>query len=193
MRLEAKKYLFDMRHAAALLAQFTAGKNFADYAADAMLSAAVEREFEIIGEALGQLAKLDAEDLHLPVTCWLSVRPPSDGGDGSRPRRPPFPPSSPRHGDDGPVRPGDPFPASAWPSTERLCHSSHDRSTTTIAAQRERAERASVNGKRASRHQAIGVRPLGVVGAQSGPWRGAGYEAIAPSSCPRPGGHTWRG
>ena len=59
MRLEAKKYLFDMRQAAALLAQFTAGKNYADYAADAMLSAAVEREFEIIGEALGQLAKLD--------------------------------------------------------------------------------------------------------------------------------------
>ena len=61
MRLEAKKYLFDMRQAAALLAQFTAGKAFADYAADAMLSAAVEREFEIIGEALGQLAKLDPE------------------------------------------------------------------------------------------------------------------------------------
>ncbi len=61
MRLEAKKYLYDMRQAAALLAQFAAGKHFADYAADAMLSAAVEREFEIIGEALGQLARLDAE------------------------------------------------------------------------------------------------------------------------------------
>lgn len=43
------------------LAQFTAGKSFADYDADAMLRAAVEREFEIIGEALGQLARLDAE------------------------------------------------------------------------------------------------------------------------------------
>jgi uncharacterized protein with HEPN domain len=61
MRLEAKKYLFDMRQAGALLAQFTAGKGFADYAGDAMLRAAVEREFEIIGEALGQLAKLDEE------------------------------------------------------------------------------------------------------------------------------------
>lgn len=61
MRLEAKKYLYDMRQAAALLAQFTAGKSFADYDADAMLRAAVEREFEIIGEALGQLARLDAE------------------------------------------------------------------------------------------------------------------------------------
>jgi uncharacterized protein with HEPN domain len=61
MRLEAKKSLYDMRQAAALLAQFTAGKDFADYDSDAMLRAAVEREFEIIGEALGQLAKLDAE------------------------------------------------------------------------------------------------------------------------------------
>ena len=62
MRLEAKKYLYDMREAAALLAGFTAGKEFADYDRDAMLRAAVEREFEIIGEAPGQLAKLD-EDL----------------------------------------------------------------------------------------------------------------------------------
>jgi len=58
MRLEAKKYLFDMRQAAALLSLFTAGKSFADYDSDAMLRAAVEREFEIIGEALGQLSKL---------------------------------------------------------------------------------------------------------------------------------------
>ena len=30
MRLEAKKYLYDMQQAAALLTQFTAGKQFAD-------------------------------------------------------------------------------------------------------------------------------------------------------------------
>jgi uncharacterized protein with HEPN domain len=59
MRLEARKYLYDIQQAAALLAQFTAGKKFADYAGDAMLRAAVERKFEIIGEALAQLVKLD--------------------------------------------------------------------------------------------------------------------------------------
>lgn len=32
MQLEAKKYLFDIQRAAALLAEFTAGKTFADYA-----------------------------------------------------------------------------------------------------------------------------------------------------------------
>lgn len=62
MRREARKYLDDIAHAAALLARFTQGKTLADFTADAMLRAAVEREFEIIGEAIAQLTKLD-EDL----------------------------------------------------------------------------------------------------------------------------------
>ena len=67
MRLEAKKYLYDIRQAADLLAAFTAGRVFADYEADAMLRAAVERQFEIIGEALAQLARLD-EGLALRIS-----------------------------------------------------------------------------------------------------------------------------
>src|SRR5438445_135303 len=59
MRLEAQKYLFDIQRAAALLKEFTAGKTFDDYARDPMTRAAVEREFEVIGEALSRLAKLD--------------------------------------------------------------------------------------------------------------------------------------
>ena len=42
MRLEARKYLYDIQRAAALLTEFTVGKTFADYARDAMLRAAVE-------------------------------------------------------------------------------------------------------------------------------------------------------
>ncbi len=61
MRLEAQKYLFDIQRAAALLTGFTAGKAFADYAQNPMLRAAVEREFEVIGEALSRLAKLDKD------------------------------------------------------------------------------------------------------------------------------------
>jgi hypothetical protein len=45
MRLEAKKYLYDIQQAADLLAAFTEGKSFADYQGDAMLRAAVERQF----------------------------------------------------------------------------------------------------------------------------------------------------
>jgi uncharacterized protein with HEPN domain len=41
------------------LSDFIAGKSFDDYEDDAMLRTAVERQFEIIGEALAQLAKFD--------------------------------------------------------------------------------------------------------------------------------------
>ena len=60
MRLEVKKYLYDIHHAAVLLTDFTRGKTFMDYERDAMLRAAVEREFEIIGEAMNRLAQIDA-------------------------------------------------------------------------------------------------------------------------------------
>jgi len=59
MQIEAKKYLYDIQQAAQRLSDFTAGKSFDDYEDDAMLRAAVERQFEIIGEALAQLAKFD--------------------------------------------------------------------------------------------------------------------------------------
>lgn len=59
MRLEAKKYLFDIRQAVAEIGAFTRGKTFADYSSDSMLRAAVERKLEIVGEAVSQLCKID--------------------------------------------------------------------------------------------------------------------------------------
>ena len=38
----------------------TAGKSFADFNSDLVLRSAVERQFEILGEALGQLARREA-------------------------------------------------------------------------------------------------------------------------------------
>jgi uncharacterized protein with HEPN domain len=59
MRPDPRKYLWDAQHAAELLRQFSDGKTFAQYETDAMLRSAVERQLEIIGEALNQLAKVD--------------------------------------------------------------------------------------------------------------------------------------
>ena len=61
MRLEAKKRLYDVLRAAAILAEFTEGKSFDDYERDIMLRSAVERQFTIIGEAMALLARYDAE------------------------------------------------------------------------------------------------------------------------------------
>jgi uncharacterized protein with HEPN domain len=55
--LEIRKYLYDIQQACELLNDFTASKTFTDYTANAMLRAAVERQFEIIGEALNQMLK----------------------------------------------------------------------------------------------------------------------------------------
>ncbi len=59
MRLEVKKNLFDIRTAVELLTRFTVGISFRKYQCDAMLQAAVEPKFEVIGEAVAKLARLD--------------------------------------------------------------------------------------------------------------------------------------
>jgi len=59
MRLEAKKHLEDVRLAAAAALEFAQGKTYEDYCSQAMLRSAVERQFEIMGEALNRLRKSD--------------------------------------------------------------------------------------------------------------------------------------
>jgi uncharacterized protein with HEPN domain len=57
----APKYLWDAQQAAERIARFTAGRSLDDYLADEMLRAAVERQFEIIGEALSGLKRIAPE------------------------------------------------------------------------------------------------------------------------------------
>jgi len=56
---EVDKYLWDSDTAAERIARFTAGRTFDDYVADDLLRSAVERQFEIIGEAFAGLRRTD--------------------------------------------------------------------------------------------------------------------------------------
>ncbi len=60
MQLEVKKYLYDIQQAATRIIEFTSGQSFESYQQNAMLRSAVERQFEIVGEAVARLSRLDS-------------------------------------------------------------------------------------------------------------------------------------
>jgi uncharacterized protein with HEPN domain len=57
MGRDPRAYLWDAREAAKAIGAFSSGRTLPEYEADSMLRSAVERQFEIVGEALNQLAK----------------------------------------------------------------------------------------------------------------------------------------
>ena len=61
MKRNPKSLLWDAREAADAIATMVAGRSYEDFDRDIMLRSAVERQFEIVGEALGQLSRVDAE------------------------------------------------------------------------------------------------------------------------------------
>ena len=61
MTSEVAKRLFDALEAARRIQEFIGDKGADQYARDALLRSAVERQFEIIGEALGRAGALDLQ------------------------------------------------------------------------------------------------------------------------------------
>ncbi len=56
---EIKKYLYDIKVSIESIENYLGGKrNFKEYQSNKMLRRAVEREFEIIGEAMGRIEKI---------------------------------------------------------------------------------------------------------------------------------------
>ena len=61
MRRDPRALLWDIAEAAAVIDRFTEALELDAYAASPLVHSAVERKFEIIGEALGQLAKIESD------------------------------------------------------------------------------------------------------------------------------------
>jgi len=61
MQHDARKYLIDILGAAKDIQQFVGSMSFDEYRGNSLVKAAVERKFEIIGEALSRLARLAPE------------------------------------------------------------------------------------------------------------------------------------
>ncbi|MFH1085467.1 MAG: HepT-like ribonuclease domain-containing protein [Chloroflexota bacterium] len=69
---DVRAYLHDIVAAASLLQAFAGGKTLEQYEADPLLRSAVERQFEIIGEALRQALAI-APDLRTHITAAHSI------------------------------------------------------------------------------------------------------------------------
>lgn len=61
MQLESKKLLYDIQQAAESVSSFVSGKSYRDYESDALLRSGVERQFEIMGEAINRLSKVNPD------------------------------------------------------------------------------------------------------------------------------------
>lgn len=70
MEVEIQKWLFDAHQASRTIQEFLKEKEFEDYTDNLMLSSAVERQFEILGEALKRIRDRDELFLETSITGW---------------------------------------------------------------------------------------------------------------------------
>jgi len=72
MNDRARKCLFDVTEAARAVAVFVEGMDFTAFSQDDLIRSAVERKFEIIGEALHRLRDMD-EDLFRKIESGYDI------------------------------------------------------------------------------------------------------------------------
>jgi uncharacterized protein with HEPN domain len=78
MQLESRKLLADVEQAASHILEFTANRTFGEYTSNMLLRSGVERQFEVIGEALNRLVKSDPEtanqiSLHRRIISFRNI------------------------------------------------------------------------------------------------------------------------
>ena len=84
MPRDLRAYLFDIAEACDLVAAFTRDLSAADYATDPLVRSAVERQLEIVGEALSQALRHHAGLLadHVPEAPRIIAGPGCQAGMG---------------------------------------------------------------------------------------------------------------
>lgn len=70
MKIEIQKWLYDAWKASEAIQDFLKNKNFEDYTNDQMVRSAVERQFEILGEALKRTRDQDEAFLEESIDGW---------------------------------------------------------------------------------------------------------------------------
>lgn len=68
-----RKLLLDVTLSCEEIIEFTSGKSFEEFKKDRILQLAIEREFEIIGEALFRLEKVDRQNLEKKIPEYVKI------------------------------------------------------------------------------------------------------------------------
>jgi uncharacterized protein with HEPN domain len=73
MQHKTQKLLLDISLACNEITGFIAGKSFEDFQEDRMLQLAIEREFEIVGEALHRISRIEEDKLSRKITEYRKI------------------------------------------------------------------------------------------------------------------------
>ncbi len=73
MQPNIRKLLLDLTLSCEEIISFVEGKSFSDFQKDRILQLALEREFEIIGEALSRLERIDKENLGQKIPEYIKI------------------------------------------------------------------------------------------------------------------------